>query len=281
VQALPDLTNEVPQAVPANYGELFFVYFRYGNPTAQTVMPNLSTKLEISGQGFRLVPDQIYDLYYPQEGNQTIPQVPLCSNEYSGLDYQISPNLVQDNQLIYGPQSARVVLEPSGNDVSEIPPRSAGCLRVGLKVSPEAVPGQTTTLTFNPDLNNSAPELSPGQQTLTLVVGENLNCPEGQDLVQGSCQPQCVPGELRNRVGICVSLDQICGPNKELFEGKCVPACVSGQARDAQGECVSVTGGFVAFLSQIWTVPLILVAGILAWFGGKYVYHRWRQMRPN
>lgn len=281
VQALPNLTNEVPGAVPVNYTELFFVYFRYGNPAATTTVPNLSVKLEIEGEGFVLIPEEIYDLYHPKEENQTIPQIPVCSNQYAGFDYQISPGFFQNNQLTYGPQSAASVLESSGSNVSELPPRSAGCLRIGLKVSPDAETGQITTLKFNPDVNESAPNLSPGQQTLTLIVGDTISCPNGQALIQGNCQPECQEEEMRNRAGFCVDTEEICGPGKDLFEGKCIPGCLLGQARDDQGTCIDVTSNLAEFLSRIWTVPLLAIVAVLVWIGVRYGYQRFRKMRKD
>ncbi len=233
VQALPDLTTEVNQSLPASYPDLFFVYFRYGNPTATTITPQLQTQLTLEGQGLEIVPEQIYDLYYPQEEGQTIPQIPVCSNEYAGFDYPIDPGLLKNGQqLTYGPQSATTLLQPSGQSTSQLPPRTAGCLRIGLKVKPGAQPGQTTQLVFNPDVNQSTPELSPGIQTLQLTLTAEPTCPEDQELANGQCVAKCSPNQVRDTAGQCLNRQQVCQTQgKELYEGICVPACQKGQTR--------------------------------------------------
>ncbi len=267
VQALPDLTNEPPQPVPINYEDLFFVYFRYGNPATVTTTPNLTTFLEIEGDGFFVDENELFDLYYNPENGQTIPQIPVCSNEFAGLDYQIDSSLFRDGNLTYGPQSADTLLKPSGQETSDISPRSAGCLRIGLRVNSEAKTGEQSTLRFNPDANNSAPDLSPGIQTLTLVVSEAVECAEDEEFVNGTCQQICTEGEARSVAGVCVTLNELCGPGRDFFEDRCVSSCQVNQLRDEGGNCVEETSETLVFLSRIWTVPLILAGVILLLIG--------------
>lgn len=279
VQALPNLSSEISQPVDINSKEIFFVYFRYGNPTATTVIPNIISTLDLSGDGVIIVSDQLFDLYYPTNNNQSIPQIPVCDNSYTGFDYQISSSLLKNEKnLIYGPQSASVLLEPSGAEVSNLPPRATGCLRVGLRVSAEAKVGDKVILNFDPDSKQSAQDLSPGKQSITLVVGENQLCSQEQELVLGKCLKKCIEGELRNKEGVCLSMVNICQLGKEIFDGKCVPACQFGENRASGGSCLPIAGGLLTFLGQIWTIPLILALIISVWFAAKPVYKRIKRL---
>ncbi len=268
---LPILNTEVAQAVPFDYEEVFFVYFRYGNPTTVTTTPDLSVSLELQGQGFEIDFNWVHDLYYKIDTNQSIPQIPICSNEYDGLDYPISKNLFEnERKLVYGPRSATTLLEPSGESKSELPPRATGCLRIGLRVSKNAVIGQSTRLIFNPDINNSSPEKSPGIQTIELFVGSlDEVCKNNEEFVKGTCQPVCDSNQIRNKEGVCVDLDKLCPLGLELFDGKCVTACTNAEIRNEFGICVEKQRDSIYFLNQIWTVPLLGVFLIIGWLFGK------------
>ncbi len=273
---LPMLNTEVAQAVPLDYKEVFFVYFRYGNPTAVTATPNLSVSLEIQGQGFKIDFDWVHDLYYNIDTNQPIPQIPICSNEYDGLDYPISKELFEnERKLIYGPRSATTLLKPSGENKSELPPRATGCIRIGLRVSEDAVIGQSTKLTFNPDINNSSPDKSPGIQTIELFVGSSDEvCKNNEEFVKGACQPVCDSNQIRNKEGMCVDLDKLCPLGLELFDGKCVTACTNTEIRNEFGVCVEKQRVPIYFLNQIWIVPLLGICLIIGWLFGKKILKR-------
>ena len=268
----PSLQTEITKPIPINYKDLMFVYFRYGNPTKTTVTPNASVHLRLEGQGLVIDKQWIHDLYYQPDPQTKMPPVPLCTNEYDGFDYPISQSLfVNEQELIYGPQSAKVLREPSGNPVSELPPRATGCIRLGLRVSPQAKVGQTVRLIFNPDYQQSSPDTSPGLQTIELYIGpENPSCPEGQEFVQGSCQPVCTNNQFRDQLGRCRDLNQPCQGNLDWFDGRCIPKCGSKEKRLDSGECVAVADNpWTSLFGQIWTVPLIAASVILLWWFGK------------
>ncbi len=265
----PDLQTEVAKPIPKNYSEIMFVYFRYGNPTKTTVTPKAAVSLRIEGQGLVIDRQWVHDLYYKPDPQNKIPQVPLCSNEYDGFDYPISSSLfINEQELIYGPQSAKVLREPSGEAVSELPPRATGCIRIGLRVSPEAKVGDVTRLIFNPDYQQSSPETSPGLQTIELYIGsENFSCPEGQEFVQGECQPMCANNQFRDQLGLCRNRSNPCQGNLDWFDGRCVPKCGAKEKRLETGECVVVNdSSWINLFGYIWTVPLLLALFLL--YGG-------------
>lgn len=277
--ALPRLSSEVSRSIDIQTKDVFYAYFRYGNPTATTVTPDLSVTLKLEGEGIVIVPDQMFDLYYPTKDEQAIPQIPVCDNSFSGFAYPIDPKLLQNGRtLVYGPRTANVLLQPSGSDVGLLPPRSAGCLRIGLKVSPQAQIGQTATLVFDPDSRQSAPNLSPGRQTLQLTIGDGKPCEPEQEAVLGQCRDKCKQNQVRTKEGVCVDWSKVCQKDWELFDGKCVPVCPLGKSRNAAGACVIVSSNILALVGQIWTVPLFLAIIIVLWFAAKPIYRKLRYL---
>ena len=69
-----------------------------------------------------------------------------------------------------------------------------------------------------------------GEATGTTTTGTADQCPEGTELIDGYCVPECPPGQERNAAtGECQ-----CPAGYELLDGKCVPECPPGQERNPE-----------------------------------------------
>ena len=150
--------------VPIDRSESIKIYFPYGDFESENDVLNAQASISLSGEGFEFETEGFYDMYFTSVENNP-PQIAVCNPESEGFDntifnelldikYQINSNLISNNNLTYGFQSANT--NNTGNSKpATLPKKYTGCIRVELKLKDDAKIGQETTLIYDQDSANS------------------------------------------------------------------------------------------------------------------------------
>ena len=180
---LPDITVD-PKTVPVDRVESFVAYFSYGSATLDQDIENAVAEVNIVGDGLELVTNGFADLFNGEPTRsdfENAPEQPVCSRDYDGPSYKISPSLATTTNLTYGLQSA-FVQQANGfggaSTVDRLRANHTGCIRVEIRVSDTAEVGDEVEAIFDQDAGNSPTYLEdsrPGRQVLQFTIGEPTN----------------------------------------------------------------------------------------------------------
>lgn len=286
---IPDLIyDKTTQPISMDRGDQpFYVCFKYGNPTFEKDLPNTSIKISLEGEGIKLAEDEIYDLYYNTEG---FSDFPICNNTYEGPSYKLTPEFIESGSaFLYGPQSAKDVegaegQTTGGTKTSILKAKRVGMIRVGLTFTEDARNGDKSDLIYEigridqatkaesgeivitPNEEYKEDEI-PGKKIITLIIGEEVSCGTGMEVVNGQCEPICGESEVRGENGKCQSTIVTCEEEgEEIFNNECVKKCKDKEERNTRGTCVVKQKPKNDLISAVvtWFVFIVLVLIIIS-----------------
>jgi hypothetical protein len=238
--SLPNIITKHPYPIDPDREEPITVFFHYGNPSYDRLVQNVTAKVEIKGNGLKILPGSVNDLYHVEEENGR-PKIPSCNEAYDGVEYQVDENLIKETSFRYGLQTAIKKDSSSGEEIGSLDPYSSGCIKFKVAVN-DAKAGDLAEITFDQNSNLSENYDSanrPGKQIIKIRFAKGGECSSNQEFVLGSCVDPCEENKVRNLLGECEVLKDTCEEGYEKFGDLCVEKCDANQVRDGFGDCVS------------------------------------------
>jgi uncharacterized repeat protein (TIGR01451 family) len=134
------------------------LFFNYGSRFTDIDISNAVATLSIDNPSLEFDTTAFEDFYYgdpTRSDGLNSPEDAQCDQTYNGIRYNITDTLASSNSLVYGLQTARDNVNPSGQATGTLRERHTGCIKVDLYVSDNAQPGETVRVIFDEDSQES------------------------------------------------------------------------------------------------------------------------------
>lgn len=230
----------------------------YGDPSANTTHENTSLEVAITGESVVFSANNLFDLTR-DEGRLT-----SCTDGVQATSRPISADLITGATLRYGPHSADSEKTPSGKLVATLAQKQIGCLKLGLRILPRAIQGDTVTLTLrqvtydDTSITGKLIAELPTKQIL-LSLGTASICSDVTELHGNTCLTKCLNTSYRDTTGVCQNKAIICPASQEAFNGNCMSVCPANTVRNNFGDCRTAAVDRSAIVSLVASIILAVL----------------------